>query len=140
MRFLSGILILGVLLVSCAAPPTPGQAPAPARDQAAPSRALVVAHRFEVSNLATKVTQTNGPLSTTRFFNATISLIDDQGVSRPYLVESLPEINSDGWRVFPDARMEVTYRLRDNLRSEERRVGKECTSERRSEELKRASG
>src|SRR5687767_14061006 len=112
MRYSMSLLVFCLLLLSCAAPATTSQAPAPARDQAAPSRALVVAHRFEVRNLATKVTQTNGPLSTTRLFNATISLIDDQGISRPYLVESLPEINSDGWRVFPDGRMEVTYRLR----------------------------
>jgi peptide/nickel transport system substrate-binding protein len=61
------------------------------------------------------VLQTNGPLATTRLFNASLSLIDDGGIARPYLAESLPELNSDSWRVAPDGHMEITYHLRDNL-------------------------
>jgi peptide/nickel transport system substrate-binding protein len=33
----------------------------------------------------------------------------------PYLAQSLPQLNTDSWRVFPDGRMETTYRLRSNL-------------------------
>ena len=50
-----------------------------------------------------------------RLFNAALSLIDGQGTPRPYLAEALPQLNSDSWRVFPDGRMETTYRLRENL-------------------------
>src|SRR5213075_2573242 len=66
-------------------------------------------------NLAPKVIQTNGPLSTTRLFNATLSLIDDRGEPRPYLAETLPRLISDAWQVAPDGHMETTYRLRENL-------------------------
>ena len=66
-------------------------------------------------SLAAKVSQPNGPISTTRLFNAALSMIDDEGRSRPYLAEALPQLNTPSWRVFPDGRMETTYTLRDNL-------------------------
>jgi peptide/nickel transport system substrate-binding protein len=113
-RALIGV-VLGLVLVSCAAPSGQGQPPAASREQATQNRTLVLAHRFEVRSLAPKVLQTNGPLSTTRLFNATLSLIDDQGISRPYLAEALPQLNTDTWRVAPDGHMEITYRLRENL-------------------------
>ena len=47
-----------------------------------------------------------------RIFNADLALIDDEGNPRPYLAESLPRLNTDTWRVFPDGRMETTYRLK----------------------------
>src|SRR5439155_9164076 len=84
-------------------------------DQPAQNRTLVVGHRIEPSNLAPKVLGTNSPLRNTRLFNAALSLIDDKGLSVPYLAEALPQLNTDSWRVFPDGRMETTYRLRDNL-------------------------
>ena len=84
-------------------------------DQLDQSRTLVVLNRAEYATLAPKVLQSNGPLSTTRLFNAALSLIDDTGFPRPYLAEALPQLNTDAWRVFLDGRMETTYRLRDNL-------------------------
>ncbi|MPZ14219.1 MAG: hypothetical protein GEU73_07300 [Chloroflexi bacterium] len=106
-------VVLVLLIVSCA--PAQSQAPGAVSDQPAQSRTMVVAHRYEPANLAPKVLQSNGPLNTTRPFNATLSLIDDKGLARPYLAEALPQLNTDAWRVFPDGRMETTYVLRDHL-------------------------
>jgi peptide/nickel transport system substrate-binding protein len=50
-----------------------------------------------------------------RVFNAGLDFVDERAVTRPYLVEALPELNTDSWRVFADGRMETTYRLRPNL-------------------------
>src|SRR5206468_5522775 len=75
----------------------------------------VMAHRYELTALAPKIQQLSGPLNTSRLFNAALSVIDDKGLAQPYLAESLPQLNTDAWRVFPDGRMETTYRLRDNL-------------------------
>lgn len=72
-----------------------------------------MAIRYEVSTLSSKALQANGPISTTRLFNASLSLIDNDGRSRPYLAEALPQLNTATWRVSPDGRMETTYRLRD---------------------------
>jgi len=50
-----------------------------------------------------------------RLFNAALDLIDDRNLPRPYLAEALPELNTDPWRVYPDGRMETTYRLKPNV-------------------------
>jgi len=50
-----------------------------------------------------------------RLFNADIANIDDQAVPQPYLVEALPRLNTDDWKVSPDGHMETTYHLRPNL-------------------------
>jgi ABC-type transport system substrate-binding protein len=50
-----------------------------------------------------------------RTFNADFAFLDDLGTPQPYLVDALPRLNSDTWRVFPDGQMETTYRLRPNL-------------------------
>ena len=44
-----------------------------------------------------------------------LDYIDEKEVAHPYLAEALPTLNSDAWRVFPDGRMETTFRLRPNL-------------------------
>ena len=106
-------LVLAVLLVSCG--PAPGQAPGTSAEQLRPSRTLVVAHRYEPGVLAPKVLGSNGPLTTTRLFNAALAVFDDKGLPRPYLAEALPQLDTDTWRVFPDGRMETTYRLRSDV-------------------------
>jgi peptide/nickel transport system substrate-binding protein len=106
-------LVLISLLVGCG--PAQRQATETAGDQPRQGRTLTLAHRYEPPTLAPKVAASNGPLSTTRLFNAALALYDDQGAPRPYLAQELPQLNSDTWRVFPDGRMETTYRLRDGL-------------------------
>ncbi|MCL6640427.1 MAG: hypothetical protein K6T92_03535, partial [Candidatus Rokubacteria bacterium] len=106
-------LTIGSLITGCARPQ--GEAPAREQEPARPSRTLVVAHRYEPANLATKVLGSNGPLTTTRLFNASLALFDDRGEPRPYLAEELPQLHTESWRVFPDGRMETTYRLRAGL-------------------------
>jgi peptide/nickel transport system substrate-binding protein len=50
-----------------------------------------------------------------RSFNAFLDLIDARGEAHPYLAEALPTFGTDSWQVFPDGRMQTTYRLRPNL-------------------------
>ena len=50
-----------------------------------------------------------------RLFNAALFLEDEREVPRPYLAEALPRLDTETWRVFPDGRMETTYRLRPGL-------------------------
>ena len=50
-----------------------------------------------------------------RVFNAGLGLEDGDNQIRPYLAESLPQLNTESWRVSPVGRMETTYRLRPNL-------------------------
>jgi len=74
-----------------------------------------MASKYEVPDLATKLPANNGPTYTRRLFNAYLSLFDVSGKPRPYLAESLPELNTSTWQIFPDGRMETAYRLRPGL-------------------------
>src|SRR5688500_17276152 len=75
-------------------------------------RTLTIAVKYEVSGLSPKLP---GRGANTREFNAFLSLIDDTGTPQPYLAETLPELNTSSWRVFPDGTMETTYQLRQGL-------------------------
>jgi peptide/nickel transport system substrate-binding protein len=48
-------------------------------------------------------------------FNAGLTIRNDQGVPVPYLAQSVPQLNTDAWRVAPDGTMETTYRLKPNV-------------------------
>src|SRR5262245_36533465 len=108
-----------VLAVGCAPSRTPAESGAsgPAQGTPAPQKTLVIAQRGEPPTLAARslVTQGSGLLIPDRFFNATLDIWDLNQVSRPQLVEALPELNTDTWRLFPDGRMETSYTLRPNL-------------------------
>jgi peptide/nickel transport system substrate-binding protein len=111
-------------LLACTAPPATPRADRPERtdrgSDVAPtseSRTLVLATRVEVTSIS------HLPLwerrftflSTPRLFNATLAILDDRGLARPYLAESLPTLNTASWQVSPDGGMETTYRLRPAL-------------------------
>ncbi len=53
--------------------------------------------------------------TTLRLWNAGLALNDNKEAPHPYLAEALPELNTDSWRVFPDGRMETTYKLKPDL-------------------------
>jgi peptide/nickel transport system substrate-binding protein len=113
-RWVGLVTLLGILAAGCAAPQGQtqvGGGEAPVRER----RTLTMAVRDEVNNLAPKLPGSSSPNITKRLFNATLSLIDGVGATRPYLAQALPQLNSDSWRVLPDGRMETTYRLHDNL-------------------------
>ncbi len=119
------LLALAVSLAIAACAPSPSQTTAstlPQRDgeptaSTGRGRTLVLAGRAEIPSLASKPLRAFGLASSTtvRLFSAGLSLRDGRGQSLPYLVDALPQLNTDSWRVFPDGRMETTYRLRPNL-------------------------
>jgi peptide/nickel transport system substrate-binding protein len=92
-----------------------GQVRAAAEQSPASARHLTMAIRFEPTDMAPKIPQAGSGGSPKPLFNAALVLFDDKAVARPHLTETLPQLNTDSWRVFPDGRMETTYRLRANL-------------------------
>lgn len=108
-----------ILLAACSpAPRVSGGQTGGAEDQeVAPSRTLVVAARVETPSIAARPLRSSGLTSSTvtRLFNAGLTIKDERALPHPYLAEALPELNTDSWRVFPDGRMETTYRLRPGL-------------------------
>lgn len=93
-----------------------GQGP-DARQQAGESRTLVISVRVEPGSIASKPLQQGGVTLETsrRLFNASLAHQDNRGAWQLYLAEALPQINTDAWQVFPDGRMQTTYRLKPNL-------------------------
>jgi ABC-type transport system substrate-binding protein len=117
-RLLPALLLLALTLGACA----PSRRPEPAPSLSAVSgaqagRLLTIAVRLEPASLATKVLgQPGGGLSTVKaLFNAWIAQPDPDNVMVPFIVEALPTLNADTWRVFGDGRMETTYTIKPNL-------------------------
>jgi len=115
---LLGLLAL-VSLVGCSPAPPGTTAPTSAEEAAAPrvERTLIMALRVEPQTIAARPLGSPAVAlkASGRIFNAALDLIDDRNIPRPYLVENLPQLNTETWRVFPDGRMETMYRLKPNL-------------------------
>jgi peptide/nickel transport system substrate-binding protein len=115
------LLLLGTLLIGCtpaASPPStqPASGGTSQEAPARPQRTVVMALRLEPTSLVLRSPrETFANVDHNRIFNADIANLDDRAVPQPYLVESLPALNSDGWQVFPDGRMRTTHKLRPNL-------------------------
>jgi peptide/nickel transport system substrate-binding protein len=77
----------------------------------------VIAVRVEADSLSTRPLVTIGTALHVpqRLFNAKFALRNNEGEAQPELGERFPVLNSESWRVFPDGRMESTYRLKPNL-------------------------
>jgi len=113
------VLLAMATLTACApAPVVPGEDAARGVEPAAPEvkRTLVMAIAPEPEALSLEIGSAFALVNPVRLFNASLSLLDDREVPRAYLAESLPQLNSESWHVFPDGRMETTYRLRTDLR------------------------
>lgn len=80
-----------------------------------PARTLTMAFIYEPNALLPKVPGSGSSNDVKRLFNAALGLVDSAGTARPYLAETLPQLNTASWQVFPDGRMETSYRLRPNL-------------------------
>ncbi|MEA2642159.1 MAG: peptide/nickel transport system substrate-binding protein [Chloroflexota bacterium] len=78
---------------------------------------MVLVTRGEPNSIAARPLRTTGSTFgiATRLVNADLVLVDQSGVPHPYLAESIPQLNTDTWKVLPDGRMETTYKLRPNL-------------------------
>lgn len=81
------------------------------------SRTLVAVVRNEPSIMSRKFPNTgsNAQVGDPGLFHADLFRFDEHRNPLPYLVEALPQLNTDTWRVFPDGRMETTYVLKPNL-------------------------
>src|SRR6266542_3366503 len=117
--WMGSILIAAAVLAGCATPPG-GSAPAAGQDgSSAPrtTRPLTFALRIEPIFLSTKGLRTAAATTatTSRLFNAGLAYIDDQSQFHPYLAESLPRLNTESWKVYPDGRMDVVYHLKPGL-------------------------
>ncbi len=127
MRAFSAIAIFAsvISLVACAPATGPaGGGGGAQQDAPRPTiqRTLVIALRGEPPSLATKpaVFFANSLRPPLNLFNATLDFTDEREIPFPYLADAIPQLNTDTWRLFPDGRMETTYRLKSNLTWQDR--------------------
>lgn len=109
-------IVLSTFLVACA--PAPRNAPGSSQVQPAPSeavlnRTLSIIMRAEPNDMLTGFVDRSAIHKPV--FTATLASWNVQEQPFPILAEAVPQLNTDGWKVFPDGRMETTYRLRPNL-------------------------
>ncbi|HZT05453.1 MAG TPA: ABC transporter substrate-binding protein [Chloroflexota bacterium] len=122
-QFVLPVTMVAVVLASCAGPtasgsrPGEGSASRPQQEAGSPGKTLVVATRAEPPSLSPKPFRSLGLTSdlSGRMFNAGLVIRNDDGDPQPYLAQSVPQVNSDAWRVNPDGTMQTTYKLKPNL-------------------------
>ncbi|HZT07069.1 MAG TPA: ABC transporter substrate-binding protein [Chloroflexota bacterium] len=110
-----GLLLIAAGAIACAEPAAqgrPANAVAPSQQE---SRQLVIAIHDEPDTLALHPFTQPGQATylIKRVFNAQLSYMDNEANPHPYLAEALPALETDSWKVFPDGRMETTWKLRD---------------------------
>src|SRR5581483_11576473 len=95
--------ILAIALAACAPAPRaadqPGTSPSPGTQPSVAGRPLNIAVRYEVNDLAPKRTGGASTEYTKRAFNASLAIIDSNAAARPYLAETLPQLNTENWQV-----------------------------------------
>jgi peptide/nickel transport system substrate-binding protein len=114
-------MVLGIVLVACAPASQPrdtasGNSQAPTR-AAGPKRILAAVMAdlpFARSQLDRAAGGTlPGARELEQLIHAGLGVEDDIGNIRPQLAEAIPSVENGLWRVFPDGRMETTWRIRE---------------------------
>ncbi len=124
LRWTAAVCWLGLfsILASCApaspAPTAQPGAPVPSR-LAAPKR-ITVAMLGILPAFWDDIAGRGGVVPGTGQFkglaSAGLVVLDEQNVVRPQLGEYVPSIEDGNWKVFPDGRMELVWKIRDGVR------------------------
>jgi peptide/nickel transport system substrate-binding protein len=111
-------VVLGLAMAACGPAGPSSSSSGGSQTTAAPSHTIVFLTHVEPGVLTPHraLTGTGSvPSDAIRLFNASLFMHDERAIPQAYLVESRPQLNSDSWQVFPEGRMETTYRLRSGL-------------------------
>ncbi len=119
----TSLVLMLVLLASACAPPTPPAA-SDARTQPPASKKQIVASIFsepaglnhELTNPTPSGGSVPGVAELYAVLNGTLSYLDGDNVRHAWFLETLPTVDNGLWQVFPDGRMEVTWRLRSGIK------------------------
>lgn len=109
---------LTTMILGACAPGSTSQSPAARSEAGAPdNRTMVMIIRQDPPSIASKPLRTAGSsiASATRLFNADLDYTDDKEGLHPYISEALPRLDTDSWFVYPDGRMQTSYKLKPNL-------------------------
>lgn len=112
MKRMVAILLGSVLAVSCAAPSPAAQSGSAAPSAPAAPKRISVAALVDPSDWRDNRARPFVPGLTM----SGLTVEDETGARRAQLAEAVPTTENGLWRVFPDGRMETTYRLREGVR------------------------
>lgn len=121
-RSSAALLVLALpLTISCGAPGTVGDGPATASGAPTPQRkAINIVLPVELNALATDlgafgaISKYNGDIHP--FINDYVTLRDGEDRVRPQMATELPSFEAGTWRLLDDGGMQVTWRLRKDVR------------------------
>lgn len=113
-------LVLVLMLAGCAAPPSAPQAQgrtSESRQQAGPKRITAAISGEPV--ILSETARQGGPSTVGTqledLINAGLARLDDQGLLHPQIAGAVPSLENGLWRLFPDGRMETTWKLRSRV-------------------------
>lgn len=118
LRLISG---LAFLVAACAPQPSVGGPQTSSAPQSLAPRRIVLAIMDNPPTLNERISTTGGGAvlggaELERLVLTGLVRKDDRGVLRPQLAEAVPSTENGLWRVFPDGRMETTWRIRPDAR------------------------
>ncbi len=109
-----------LLIVACAPPPASRTSELSAAGNPRPAVSKTVriaALREPVQGLAPPGgTQHGDRTSIAYIFHAGLTMYDAQGNLQPFIAEKVPSLDDGDWKVLPDGQMELTWRLRRDVR------------------------
>src|SRR6266545_4851910 len=115
---LVGLLVPCVLLLAACAPAAPSQtSQSESRaGQPAPVKTLVAGINEDPKNFWDGINGGggSGARQLGHMVNQYLAVIDSTGNPHPRLLEEFPAVDKGTWKVLPDGKMEVTYKVRQN--------------------------
>ncbi len=108
-----------VISAACAAPQSStGRDTSQAPAQASPPKRIVVSVTSDLAFLRGQMNRAAGGIlagapELEQLVNAGLTVQDNQAKLRPQLAESVPTSENGLWRVFPDGKMETTWKIRE---------------------------
>ncbi len=123
-KWLSAMSLILVLVASACAPATPRSSEGGGSSSASGSttpRRISVGIMIEPQAFRSQLSRSSlgsipGSQELEQLVNAGLTIADNQGRLVPQLAEAVPTVENGLWRVFPDGRMETTWKLRSNAR------------------------
>ncbi len=97
-----------------------GQGPSSQEQRAAGPKRITAAIMGNTRTFSDRVERssagsTPGSEALEEIVNAGLAIVNEHGLLSPLLAESVPTIENGQWRVFPDGRMETTWKLKPNV-------------------------
>lgn len=118
------LLVVALMLAACAQPQSPGgQTSAPGEAARPAARKVVTAAVFSQVPFAAPAlipADASGNEVVVALANSGFTVVNRQAALEPRLAETIPSVDNGLWKVLPDGRMEMTWKLRKGVQWHDR--------------------